>query len=112
MRRDLLRGLGLWRARAGWLALGAAAAAGSALLGLALLLLAGQGKVAPQEVRGILASRERARAGANVAAYGLYFTGAEYGVRRVDSRPPSDPQPDRFTLCAQPSAILPRDVRA
>jgi ATP-binding cassette subfamily C protein CydC len=43
MRRDLLRVLGLWRARAGWLALGAATAAASALLGLALLLLAGQG---------------------------------------------------------------------
>ncbi len=43
MARDLLRVLGLWRSRAGWLALGAAATAGSALLGLALLLLAGQG---------------------------------------------------------------------
>ncbi len=43
MARDLLRVLRLWRNRAGWLALGAAAAAGSALLGLALLLLAGQG---------------------------------------------------------------------
>jgi ATP-binding cassette, subfamily C, bacterial CydC len=41
--RDLLRVLGLWRSRAGWLALGAATAACSALLGLSLLLLAGQG---------------------------------------------------------------------
>ena len=43
MARDLLRVLRLWRRRAGWLTLGAATAAGSALLGLALLLLAGQG---------------------------------------------------------------------
>ena len=43
MARDLLRVLRLWRHRAGWLALGAGTAAGSALLSLALLLLAGQG---------------------------------------------------------------------
>jgi ATP-binding cassette subfamily C protein CydC len=43
MARDLLRVLRLWRSRAGWLALGAGTATGSALLGLALLLLAGQG---------------------------------------------------------------------
>ena len=43
MARDLLRVLGLWRGRAGWLALGAATAIASALLGLSLLLLAGQG---------------------------------------------------------------------
>ena len=43
MVRDLLRVLRLWRSRAGWLALGAATAIASALLGLSLLLLAGQG---------------------------------------------------------------------
>ena len=43
MARDLLRVLRLWRGRIGWLALGAAAAISSALLGLSLLLLAGQG---------------------------------------------------------------------
>ena len=42
MARDLLRVLGLWRDRAGWLALGAGTAIASALLGLSLLLLAGQ----------------------------------------------------------------------
>ncbi|AXG99284.1 tRNA pseudouridine(38-40) synthase TruA [Deinococcus wulumuqiensis] len=51
------------------------------------LLLVGQGKLAAAEVRGILASRERAQAGANVPPGGLYFTGAEYGVRRVEGRP-------------------------
>ena len=43
MARDLLRVLGLWRGRVGWLALGTATAVGSTLLGLSLLLLAGQG---------------------------------------------------------------------
>ncbi len=43
---DLLRVLGLWRARAGWLVLGCALAAASTLLGLALLALAGQGVAA------------------------------------------------------------------
>jgi ATP-binding cassette subfamily C protein CydC len=43
---DLLRVLRLWRSRAGWLALGCAAAAASALLGLALLALAGRGVAA------------------------------------------------------------------
>ena len=43
MVRDLLRVLRLWRSRIGWLALGGGTAAGSALLGLSLLLLAGQG---------------------------------------------------------------------
>ncbi|HYI85256.1 MAG TPA: thiol reductant ABC exporter subunit CydC [Acetobacteraceae bacterium] len=42
MARDLVRVLGLWRDRAGWLALGAGTAIASALLGLSLLLLAGQ----------------------------------------------------------------------
>lgn len=40
---DLLRVLGLWRARTGWLALGCAVAAVSTLLGVALLALAGRG---------------------------------------------------------------------
>lgn len=39
--RDLARVIGLWRPRFGWLALGAAVAAGSAVVGLALLALAG-----------------------------------------------------------------------
>jgi ATP-binding cassette subfamily C protein CydC len=43
MARDLLRVLRLWRTRTAWLALGAATAVGSALLGLSLLLLAGTG---------------------------------------------------------------------
>ena len=50
------------------------------------LLLVGQGKLGAAEVEGILASRERARAGANVPPGGLYFAGAEYGVRRVEGR--------------------------
>ncbi|WP_338662661.1 thiol reductant ABC exporter subunit CydC [Pararoseomonas sp. SCSIO 73927] len=41
--RDLLRVLGLWRARAGWLVFGVLAACASALAGLALLALAGAG---------------------------------------------------------------------
>ena len=43
MLRDLIRTLGLWRAQAGWLAAGIAVSAGSTLLGVALLALAGQG---------------------------------------------------------------------
>ncbi|RAI58389.1 thiol reductant ABC exporter subunit CydC [Roseicella frigidaeris] len=46
MRRDLLRVLGLWRGQAGWLLAGILVAAGSALLGVALLALAGQGVAA------------------------------------------------------------------
>lgn len=43
------------------------------------LLLVGQGKLDAEEVTAILAGRERARAGANVPAHGLTFTGASYG---------------------------------
>lgn len=43
------------------------------------LLLVGQGKLVPEAVVAILAGRERARAGANVPAHGLTFTGASYG---------------------------------
>ena len=43
MLADLIRTLGLWRAQAGWLAAGIAVSAGSTLLGVALLALAGQG---------------------------------------------------------------------
>ncbi len=43
------------------------------------LLLVGQGKLAAGAVQDILHSGQRARAGANVAAHGLYFAGAEYG---------------------------------
>lgn len=67
------------------------------------LLLVGSGKMQPEEVRGILASRERARAGTNVEPGGLYFTGAEYGVRRVDSRvtlPESAPQSRQSSVLA------------
>ncbi|MBZ9714827.1 tRNA pseudouridine(38-40) synthase TruA [Deinococcus multiflagellatus] len=42
------------------------------------LLLVGQGKLDPAGVQGILHSRQRAQAGANVAASGLYFAGALY----------------------------------
>ncbi len=42
------------------------------------LLLVGSGRLEPDAVTGILASRERARAGANVPAHGLYFSGASY----------------------------------
>lgn len=42
------------------------------------LLLVGQGKLDPQAVPDILASRQRAQAGANVPAHGLYFVGASY----------------------------------
>ncbi|WP_424136421.1 thiol reductant ABC exporter subunit CydC [Roseomonas chloroacetimidivorans] len=44
--RDLLRILGLWRSRAGWLVFGALVACASALTGLALLALAGRGVAA------------------------------------------------------------------
>ena len=44
--RDLGRILGLWRSRGGWLTLGALVACASALAGLALLALAGQGVAA------------------------------------------------------------------
>lgn len=43
------------------------------------LLLVGQGKLGEEDVAAILAGRERARAGANVPAHGLTFTGASYG---------------------------------
>jgi ATP-binding cassette subfamily C protein CydC len=43
MARDLLRVLRLWHGRVAWLSLGAAVTAGSAVLGLSLLLLAGSG---------------------------------------------------------------------
>ncbi|MFC3832717.1 MULTISPECIES: tRNA pseudouridine(38-40) synthase TruA [Deinococcus] len=42
------------------------------------LLLVGQGRVGPDGVRAILRSGDRAQAGANVPAHGLYFAGAEY----------------------------------
>lgn len=44
------------------------------------LLLVGAGKLEPDAVAGILASRQRAQAGANVPAHGLYFSGASYGA--------------------------------
>ncbi|ACO47326.1 tRNA pseudouridine(38-40) synthase TruA [Deinococcus deserti] len=44
------------------------------------LLLCGQGKLEPLAVRDVLAHRQRSQAGANVPAYGLYFTGASYPV--------------------------------
>ncbi len=43
------------------------------------LLLVGAGKLEADAVAAILASRQRAQAGANVPAHGLYFTGASYG---------------------------------
>ena len=43
------------------------------------LLLVGQGKLAVSDVPRILAAGQRAQAGANVAAHGLYFVGAKYG---------------------------------
>ncbi|UBV42500.1 tRNA pseudouridine(38-40) synthase TruA [Deinococcus taeanensis] len=42
------------------------------------LLLAGQDRLDPDDVRAILNSRARSRAGANVPAHGLAFTGAVY----------------------------------
>ncbi|MBZ9753326.1 tRNA pseudouridine(38-40) synthase TruA [Deinococcus sp. HMF7604] len=42
------------------------------------LLLAGQGRLDAAGVQAVLTSRERAQAGANVAAGGLYFAGALY----------------------------------
>lgn len=44
------------------------------------LLLVGQDKLDPDDVLDILASRQRAQAGANVPAHGLYFVGASYDV--------------------------------
>lgn len=54
------------------------------------LLLAGQGRLGPEGVAAILAGRERARAGANVAAHGLSFTGARYGESFSAAPPPAD----------------------
>ncbi len=42
------------------------------------LLEVGAGKQSAEQVQAVLASRQRARAGANVAAHGLYFSGAVY----------------------------------
>ncbi len=42
------------------------------------LLLVGAGRLEANAVTEILASRQRARAGANVPAHGLYFSGASY----------------------------------
>lgn len=42
------------------------------------LLRVGQGKLPAQQIQTILASRQRAQAGSNVSACGLYFVGAEY----------------------------------
>lgn len=47
------------------------------------LLLVGAGRLEAAAVTDILASRRRARAGANVAAHGLYFSGASYAGRSV-----------------------------
>ncbi|WP_237724922.1 tRNA pseudouridine(38-40) synthase TruA [Deinococcus alpinitundrae] len=46
------------------------------------LLKVGEGRLDPAQVAAILASRQRAQAGANVPPHGLYFAGAEYGERR------------------------------
>ena len=43
------------------------------------LLLAGQGHLTPAQTAEILKGGQRARAGANVPAHGLTFSGAEYG---------------------------------
>lgn len=43
------------------------------------LLLVGAGRLGERAVADILASRQRSRAGANVPASGLYFSGAGYG---------------------------------
>ncbi|UQN07829.1 tRNA pseudouridine(38-40) synthase TruA [Deinococcus sp. QL22] len=43
------------------------------------LLLAGQGHLTPAQTADILQGGQRARAGANVPAHGLTFSGAEYG---------------------------------
>ena len=42
------------------------------------LLLAGQGRLTPEQAADILHSRQRSQAGANVPAHGLSFTGARY----------------------------------
>jgi len=42
------------------------------------LLLAGQGRLSSEQAAGILHSRQRSQAGANVPAHGLSFTGARY----------------------------------
>ncbi|AWN21852.1 tRNA pseudouridine(38-40) synthase TruA [Deinococcus irradiatisoli] len=42
------------------------------------LLRVGEGQQRPEAVVGILASRQRSQAGANVPAHGLYFSGAVY----------------------------------
>jgi ATP-binding cassette subfamily C protein CydC len=63
MRRDLMRVLGLWRGRTGWLLAGLAAAVLSALAGLALLVLAGR------VIAGAVA--EGQAGGAALAALGL-----------------------------------------
>ncbi|THF70735.1 tRNA pseudouridine(38-40) synthase TruA [Deinococcus sp. Arct2-2] len=49
------------------------------------LLLAGQGHLTPTQTADILQGGQRARAGANVPAHGLTFSGAEYGERTFGS---------------------------
>lgn len=46
------------------------------------LLKVGEGRLGPAQVAGILMSRQRAQAGANVPPHGLYFARAKYGERR------------------------------
>ena len=48
------------------------------------LLRVGAGQQGAEEVRQILASRQRARAGANVPPHGLYFVGANYPQDGLD----------------------------
>jgi len=48
------------------------------------LLLAGQGRLSPEQAEGILHSRQRSQAGANVPAHGLSFTGARYSGFEAD----------------------------
>ena len=44
------------------------------------LLWVGKGKLGPGDVPGLLAARDRTRAGHNVAPHGLYFVEAGYGA--------------------------------
>ncbi|THF86488.1 tRNA pseudouridine(38-40) synthase TruA [Deinococcus sp. KSM4-11] len=67
------------------------------------LLLAGQGRLDPDGAVGILHSRSRARAGANVPAHGLYFSGAAYAGSGESTAGAGTPlEPDAPTAAGRP----------
>ena len=48
------------------------------------LIYCGLGKIPPEEIPAVLASRDRERAGPTAPACGLYMTGLDYGMEELD----------------------------